>query len=684
MVSEDWRSHLYFQAPLRNAFNGDFRLLTIQSRKYASTAPSFNATTTVTDDESLHCLLKLANLKKSPPFQAISHACNPHGDVKTILINGAPVPISNNLLLALQHVQRQDEPVTIWIDALCINTADLEEKSAQMSQLGSIFKASGRTFIWLGPAADGSDDAIESLKRVHDESPQPPFQFPPDSWVTSWGTKFITRRKSTSTNNRQPQSPGATTKKDLAELLSEVKPSLISLLQRAYWSRAWSLPELAYSAKGDIVCGRHRMDISHFSKAAESVGPIINDSTITKWLASRQDDTSLGIHHALEHNERADFSHLPALRLLARRSEFRHDMDGWAKPPERSLWSVLHGHLILPRNNDYERRVDMDEDPCDDIRSLMVLATDLGKLGLALDYKRDFNGLCLDISAALLKQSAHPLKLCNANIQEPGLPSWAIQWKKARPSSLLELGMLHQFSACGPADGRFYRADINPLGQLVLKGVVVDTVKKVEELVSKETSQEHQLGARLSEIKRLWGDSLAMESSPYKGEETMQALARIPVADMQLSKSPPSTPTRAGEGVVGMYERALEYLSETRSNETDEAICLSSHGSNLSSAAASSPIVWARSGVANDYLAAETHLLGWVPFITETGYVGLGAPQTLDSGDVVVIPYGSSVPFAMRRVGEESYRLLGEVYLYGIMDGEFMKVHRKETSIRLV
>lgn len=124
MSSEDFRSHLYFQAPLRNSSNGDFRLPTIQSRKYASATPSFNATTTVIDDDSPHCILKLADLKSAPSFNAISHACSLHGDTKSILINGAPVPVSNELLLVLKQPQGRDEHVTAWVDTLCANKAN--------------------------------------------------------------------------------------------------------------------------------------------------------------------------------------------------------------------------------------------------------------------------------------------------------------------------------------------------------------------------------------------------------------------------------------------------------------------------------------------------------------------------------------------------------------------------------
>ncbi|KAK8135522.1 Heterokaryon incompatibility protein 6 [Apiospora sp. TS-2023a] len=667
--SEEWRSHLYFQAPLRNSFHGDFRLLTIQSRKYASTAPSFNATTTVIDDDSLHCILKLANLKKSPSFNAVSHACSSHGAAKTILINGAPVPVSNELLLALQHVQRQDEPVTVWVDALCINSADLAEKSAQMSQLPGIFAASERTIIWLGQCADGSVDAMSALSRIYDESQQQTVH----RRTESWGNKLLSGWKGSHSNHNQIQTPESP-KEDLDQLLALLKPSFSSLLQRPYWSKAWSLQETAFSAKCDIVCGKEQMDASHFLTATKSLETLMNKSTISKWLASGEFKIASGAQSKLDHIEPAAFSHSPAVQLLTSRSDYRRQM-GSVKPTERSLLLVLQRHLVRPADNDgHEHRLGEGEDPCEAIRSLMGLATDLQGLGLALDYARDYNGLCHDISAALLKQSASPLQLCSNQSSVSDLPSWVIRWTKARRSPLQLSPAQRPFTACGPADDRFYRADINPLGQLVLKAVLVDTVKKT--CVSPQnTSQPDEAKALFSQIKSLWGDSLAMESSPYKGEQTMDALARIPIADMQMQNQNDTSPPcviRAGDDIVLQYMDALEELSEKDNDD-------SATPSTVTQSPAKS--TFSRS---KDYLAAVERMVGWAPFITETGYIGLAASGSkLSPGHVIAIPYGSSVPFAMEHKGE-THRLLGEVYLHGVMDGEFMKVHRKETSLRLI
>jgi hypothetical protein len=62
-------------------------------------------------------------------------------------------------------------------------------------------------------------------------------------------------------------------------------------------------------------------------------------------------------------------------------------------------------------------------------------------------------------------------------------------------------------------------------------------------------------------------------------------------------------------------------------------------------------------------------------FITERGYIGLAA-ATVQKGDLVAVLLGSDVPFTLR-AKDQAFELIGECYLYGIMDGEAVIGHEK-------
>ena len=64
-------------------------------------------------------------------------------------------------------------------------------------------------------------------------------------------------------------------------------------------------------------------------------------------------------------------------------------------------------------------------------------------------------------------------------------------------------------------------------------------------------------------------------------------------------------------------------------------------------------------------------------FVTDKGYMGLG-PLWMKAGDEVVVLPGARVPFLVRRapspvsldLGDSCYRMIGECFVHGIMDGE--------------
>ena len=58
-------------------------------------------------------------------------------------------------------------------------------------------------------------------------------------------------------------------------------------------------------------------------------------------------------------------------------------------------------------------------------------------------------------------------------------------------------------------------------------------------------------------------------------------------------------------------------------------------------------------------------------FVTELGYIGL-APLASMVGDEICVLMGSKVPHAVRRDGE-TYRFVGECYVFGMMDGEVLE-----------
>jgi hypothetical protein len=69
-------------------------------------------------------------------------------------------------------------------------------------------------------------------------------------------------------------------------------------------------------------------------------------------------------------------------------------------------------------------------------------------------------------------------------------------------------------------------------------------------------------------------------------------------------------------------------------------------------------------------------------FVTKRGYLGIG-PVHLEPGDSIVILLGAAVPFVLRNVDEEKYKLVGEAYVHGVMDGEYANDQSKVETIQI-
>jgi hypothetical protein len=56
---------------------------------------------------------------------------------------------------------------TFWIDALCINQKDEEEKSSQVLQMHLIYKHASEVIVWLDVPDQDSDLAFELVEDIH-------------------------------------------------------------------------------------------------------------------------------------------------------------------------------------------------------------------------------------------------------------------------------------------------------------------------------------------------------------------------------------------------------------------------------------------------------------------------------------------------------------------------------------
>lgn len=83
-------------------------------------------------------------------YDALSYVWGDPLEKININIDGKILPVTVNLFQALNGLLSKVGPRRLWIDAICVNQEDLNERSRQIRLMGRIYKQSGNVPISLG------------------------------------------------------------------------------------------------------------------------------------------------------------------------------------------------------------------------------------------------------------------------------------------------------------------------------------------------------------------------------------------------------------------------------------------------------------------------------------------------------------------------------------------------------
>jgi hypothetical protein len=89
---------------------------------------------------------------------------------RPILINGQRFMVGRNLFEFLDHAREYHANERLWIDAICINQEDNDEKSRQVQMMSKIYYRAREVLVWLGPRKDYVGHCMRRMKEFEDMS----------------------------------------------------------------------------------------------------------------------------------------------------------------------------------------------------------------------------------------------------------------------------------------------------------------------------------------------------------------------------------------------------------------------------------------------------------------------------------------------------------------------------------
>jgi hypothetical protein len=147
------------------------------------------------EDAPVQCHLfsysRLEVSKGNHLYEALSYVWGDETKTLPIFIGKHRFNVTENLHAALSRLRDHSLERIIWVDAICINQGNEEEKEKQIRLMARIYGQAHRVVVWLGKEADDSDVALEAIISAgHDRG----LKFTDDTTVQQAVIKLLERK----------------------------------------------------------------------------------------------------------------------------------------------------------------------------------------------------------------------------------------------------------------------------------------------------------------------------------------------------------------------------------------------------------------------------------------------------------------------------------------------------------
>lgn len=195
-------------------------------------------------------------LDQAPPYRAISYTWGEPEPLHTIMLDGCSFRVRRNCLtVLLQADQHFGADAYIWLDAVCINQQDLDEKGPQVAMMGQVYAAASSVLASVGEEYDDSDllyEIVTAAAQAISERQRASV----DECMLYRSTHYRTHPDDDKHNYWQWVD--GLDEETYRRLLNAYN----SFASRPYWRRLWVIQETGLTPRVDVACGRriHKLE----------------------------------------------------------------------------------------------------------------------------------------------------------------------------------------------------------------------------------------------------------------------------------------------------------------------------------------------------------------------------------------------------------------------------------------
>ncbi|KAI9767094.1 MAG: hypothetical protein M1840_005883 [Geoglossum simile] len=634
-------------------------------------------------EEPIQCTLKVVDLGDSPLYDCLSYTWGdplyhelsaPQNIRRTsgernrpISCDGLTVYGTENLREALLQLGRSGAVAAttrqrerlIWIDALCIDQGNLDERSSQVALMNRIYSAAQTVMVWLGVADEHTGGAMDVMGRLA--------SIPPANLAVEIPADL--------------DDPGVYHALGIPYVEPQQWLDFAAFLQRSWFGRVWVIQETFVARNIVVLCGPNVLrwaDISASSHALREtlLGELLTSLVVLtvnpSWTSSAYAGNTLTNPFIFE-NMRQKATSLNLEKLLVQGRYFNATDD---RDHVFALLGMRDQSLVQksPYHIRPEYHVDVQQVYTKVSWATMCEMADLNILSLVEDASfRRLQNLPSWVPDYSIAPQTYPLA---------GSPRAAAGKERWNASDGLSWGVPVQ----------------TDLRLLPVEGIQFDTIVEFAATATEITDQ-HQIGALL--------DLLTHFPQPHypNGDPPTEAFWKTLIKDTFLG-GPADEPARrafpllitlhiwelktAINNLRGTPERRSEFnqLSALYAHTKSTLTALSAKYPNSSSSSSDSPVIpdWptikrlintahdADLDTAADHIAESFRVAynGRRLFRTARGYLGIAA-QSLGVGDALWVLAGAAVPVVLRELSAGRWGLVGEAYVHSVMNGEVVR-----------